>query len=172
MEEITESKYNHFKTLVKYFLVNVDNGRTGMDGYTREELMKNIEVSKRELKDWYKDITGNPIKPIPHESGKIFYKLEKFLLELITNIDGNGLDWHVGDMDIDNHITENSYELALRELGLKYNDLSPVASKKKKKSKKKKSKKNKSKKRKSKKNKSKKRKSKKKKSKKRKSKNK
>ena len=162
MEQITESKYNHFKTLVKLFLINVDNERTDMDGYTKEELKKELKDSKRELKDWYKDITGNPIKPLPHESGKIFYKLEKFLLELITNIDGNGLDWHVGDMDIDDLITENSYELALRELGLKYNDLSPVASKnksKKKKYKKKKSKK-KSKKRKSKKKKSKKRKSK------------
>lgn len=163
MEQITELKYNHFKTLVKLFLINFDNERTEMDSYTKEELKKELEDSKRELKDWYKDITGNPINPLPHESGKIFYKLEKFLLELITNIDGNGLDWHVGDMDIERHLTENSYELALRELGLKYNDLSPVASKKKskkKKSKKKKSKKKKSKKKKSKKKKSKKRKSK------------
>ena len=54
-------------------------------------------------------------------------------------------------MDLDILLSDDSYELALREIGLKYNDnlLSPVASmkrSKKKKSKKKKSKKNKSKK--------------------------
>jgi hypothetical protein len=110
MNEITDSQYDQFRTLVIYFahaFVKETDMERGVDREEDTKASDEVSKTKVEIKDFYKGIKGNPIK------SKNFRKFESFVIKYINEV-----------CPVPDDLSENShdsfFEEALKILNINY----------------------------------------------------